>query len=144
RRWPRQPRATPASSWRPSWRPNPVRRGARLLMYLGTVVTVLGWGKYHAANIGHYDFTGSFRFAWSIAYIALLCLAAYGIGLPDLPRGLRSALVSSLGAATAAALGISVAQLLFGSLLLPRFVVASSALVLVPFYALCARLAAGK
>jgi len=120
-----------------------VRRGARLLMYLGTVVTVLGWGKYHAANIGHYDFTGSFRFAWSIAYIVLLCVAAYGIGLPDLPLRLRESLVAALGAAAAAALGISVAQLAFGSLLMPRFVVAASAMVLVPFYALCARLAAG-
>jgi lipopolysaccharide/colanic/teichoic acid biosynthesis glycosyltransferase len=120
-----------------------VRRGARLLMYLGTVVTVLGWGKYHAANIGHYDFTGSFRFAWSLGYIVLLCVAAYGIGLPDLPLRLREALVAALGAAAAAALGISVAQLAFGSLLMPRFVVAASAMVLVPFYALCARLAAG-
>jgi lipopolysaccharide/colanic/teichoic acid biosynthesis glycosyltransferase len=120
-----------------------MRRGARLLMYLGTIVTVLAWGKYHATSIGHYNFTGSFRFAWSLAYIALLCLSAYGIGLPDLPRGLRAALISSLGAAAAAALGISVAQLVFGSLLLPRFVVAASALVLIPFYGLCARLSAG-
>lgn len=120
-----------------------MRRGARLLMYLGTVVTVLGWGKYHAASIGHYDFTNSYRFAWSIGYVVLLCVAAYGIGLPDLPRGLRAALLSSLGASAAAALGISVAQLVFGSLLMPRFVVAASAMVLVPFYALCARLAAG-
>ena len=120
-----------------------MRRGARLLMYLGTAVTVLAWGKYHAAHIGHYDFTGSFRFAWSIAYIVLLCVAAYGVGLPDLPLRLREAVVAALAAAGAAALGISVAQLVFGSQLLPRFVVASSAMVVVPFYALCARIAAG-
>ena len=32
-----------------------------------------------------------FRFAWSLAYIGLLVVAAYGAGLPDLPRTRRSA-----------------------------------------------------
>jgi lipopolysaccharide/colanic/teichoic acid biosynthesis glycosyltransferase len=42
----------------------------------------------------------------------------------------------------AAALGISLIQLLTGSLLLPRFVVFGGAMVLVPFYLLCASLSA--
>ena len=120
-----------------------MRRGARLLLYLGTIVTVLVWGKVHAAYVGGYDFTNSFRFAWSLAYIGLLCLAAYGIGLPDLPRDTRQALISALGACAAAALGVSIAQLVLGSQLLPRFVIFWSAAVLVPFYAVCAGLAAG-
>jgi len=79
-----------------------VRRAARLLLYLGAAGVVLGLGKYHAAYIGHYDFTNSFRFAWSLFYIVLLCLAAYAVGLPDLTRGSRSAVVSALPLLTAA------------------------------------------
>jgi lipopolysaccharide/colanic/teichoic acid biosynthesis glycosyltransferase len=120
-----------------------VRRAARLLLYLGTAVVVLGFGKVHARYVGHYDYTGSFRFAWSFAYIALLCLAAYGVGLPDLVRNARSSVVSALGAAGAAALGISLLELAGGTALLPRFVVFGAALALVPWYALCSALSSG-
>jgi lipopolysaccharide/colanic/teichoic acid biosynthesis glycosyltransferase len=115
-----------------------VRRGARALLYLGTLGTVLALGKFHAAAIGDYDFTGSHRFGWSIAYVAILCVAAFGVGLPDLPRNAYQALLSAIGATAAAAIGISVVQLLVGSALLPRFVVFWSALFLIPGYALCA------
>ena len=119
-----------------------MRRGARALVYLGTAVAVLGLGKLHAAYIGDYDFTGSSRFAWSIAYIVLLCLAAYGTGLPDVVRQ-RSAMVASLGATAAAALAISFLQILTGSAQLPRYVVLGSAALLIPWYALCVVVAAG-
>jgi lipopolysaccharide/colanic/teichoic acid biosynthesis glycosyltransferase len=115
-----------------------MRRGARALLYLGTAATVLGLGKLHASQIGGYDFTGSDRFGWSLAYIAILCIAAFGVGLPDLPRNAYQALLSALGATAAAAIGISVVQLLVGSALLPRFVVFWTALFLIPGYALCA------
>jgi lipopolysaccharide/colanic/teichoic acid biosynthesis glycosyltransferase len=115
-----------------------MRRGARALLYLGTAGTVLALGKFHASQIGGYDFTGSDRFGWSVAYILILCVAAFGVGLPDLPRNAYQALVAALGATAAAAIGISVVQLLVGSALLPRFVVCWSALFLVPGYALCA------
>jgi len=120
-----------------------VRRAARLLLYLGAAGVVLGLGKYHAANIGHYDFTNSFRFAWSIFYIVLLCLAAYAVGLPDLTRGSRSAVVSALAASGVAALSISLMQLVVGSSLLPRFVVFGAAIILVPWDVACAVLATG-
>src|SRR5437588_10626214 len=111
-----------------------MRRVARVLVYLGTAGAVLGLGKYHAANIGHYDYTNSFRFAWSFAYIALLCLAAYGVGLPDLARSWRSAVLSAAGSTGAAAVGISLLQLVAGSTLLPRFVVLGTLLLLVPWF----------
>lgn len=111
-------------------------------MYLGTAAAVLGLGKLHAAYIGDYDFTGSSRFAWAITYIVLLCLAAYGTGLPDLVRQ-RSAMVASLGAVVSAALGISFLQILTGSAQLPRYVVLGSGALLVPWYALCVVVAAG-
>jgi lipopolysaccharide/colanic/teichoic acid biosynthesis glycosyltransferase len=120
-----------------------VRRSARGLLYASTVAVVLGLGEIHAAWIGDYDFTGTSRFGWSIAYIVLLSLAAYGAGLPDLPRRLRSALPTSAAAVLAAAVAISLLQLAVGSALLPRFVVFWSALFLVPAYVLCAMLAAG-
>jgi lipopolysaccharide/colanic/teichoic acid biosynthesis glycosyltransferase len=114
-----------------------VRRAARILLYLGTAGVVLGLSKYHAAYVGHYDFTNSFRFAWAISYIVLLALAAYGLGLPDLPRTTRAAVLTALGSTGAAAVGISLLQLGVGSTLLPRFVVLGTPLVLVPWYVVC-------
>ena len=117
-----------------------MRRLTRFLLAGGTAVAVLGLSKAHAvANA--YDYTASFRFSWSLAYIALLILAAYGAGLPDLPRTRRSALLAALGSTAAATVAISVVQLLLGSAVLPRFVVFGSAAVLVPFAVLCATIA---
>ncbi len=98
-------------------------RLARWSLLALTVGVVLGLGWFHAAEIGSYPFVASSRFGWSVAYVVMLAVAAYGVGLPDLPRNVYQALWSALGAAALGALGISVAQLLLGSQLLPRFVV---------------------
>jgi lipopolysaccharide/colanic/teichoic acid biosynthesis glycosyltransferase len=119
-----------------------MRRAARLLMYVGIVAVVLGLGKVHAVR-HEYDYTGSFRFAWSFAYIGLLGVAAYGLGLPDLVRARRGAVRSALGATVLAALGISSLQLLFSSALLPRFVVFGAPVLLVPLFVACCALAEG-
>lgn len=111
-------------------------RPARFLLYSLTTAVVLGLGKVHASYIGFYDFTGSSRFGWSLAFIGLLCVAAYGVGLPDLPRNAYQFMFTALGAATAGAVGISVVQLVLGSQLLPRFVVFWAAIFLVPGWAL--------
>lgn len=118
-------------------------RGSRLALYGGIVVTVVGLSLVHARLIADppYSYTGTFRFGWSILYMALLVVTAYGFGLPDVPRTPKQALVTSAGAAAAGALAISVVQLFVGDALLPRFVVFGSALVLVPWYLLCAGLA---
>jgi len=118
-----------------------MRRIARPLLYLGTVAVVVGFGRIHAQFIGKYYFHSSARLPWAFGYAVLLCFAAYGMGLPDLTRSRRSTLGAAVGAVGAAAVGISVVQLVFGSLLLPRFVVAASALTLVVWYWVCARLA---
>ncbi|MBV8461834.1 MAG: sugar transferase [Acidimicrobiales bacterium] len=114
-----------------------MRRVARVLVYLGAAGVVLGLSKYHAAYIGHYVFTNSFRFAWAIAYIVLLALASYGAGLPDLPRTTKAAVLAALGSTAAAAVGISLFQLVVGSGLLPRFVVLGTPLILVPWDVVC-------
>lgn len=116
-----------------------MRRVARVLLACGTAAAVLGFAKLHAAANG-YDLTSSWRFPWTLAYIFLLALAAYGAGLPDLVRNRRSALTAALASTAVAAVGMSLAQLLVGTPRLPRFVVLASPAVLVPFYVLCASL----
>jgi len=122
-----------------------LKRLSRLLLYVGIIGSVLGLSKIHAAYVAEppYSFTGSFRFAWAIAYMAVLAIAAYGVGLPDLPRTVRSALLSALGASAGAALGMSVVQLIVGGALLPRFVVFGAAIALIPWYLFCVAIASG-
>jgi lipopolysaccharide/colanic/teichoic acid biosynthesis glycosyltransferase len=117
-----------------------MRRLARPLLYVGTLGIVLGLARYHAEFIGHYTFHTSQRVPWTIAYAVILCVAAYGAGLPDLERR-RSAWAPAVGAAVAGSAVISVLQLATGSLLLPRFVVFSSALLACPWFAICVGLA---
>ena len=122
-----------------------MKRVARLLLVAGTVAAVAGLSKAHAALVADvaYDWTTSSRFGWSMAYTALLLVAAYGVGLPDLARGSRSAVAWSVAAPATGALGMSTVQLIVGDALLPRFVVFGAAILLVPWYAACAFLAMG-
>jgi lipopolysaccharide/colanic/teichoic acid biosynthesis glycosyltransferase len=122
-----------------------VRRLARPLLYVGVLGIAFGLAKVHAAWIAEdtYDFTGTSRFGWTVAYVLLLVLAAYGSGLPDLPRSARQAATSSVIAPAAAAAGISLVQLVTGDALLPRFVVFGTAVLVVPWSLLCVALARG-
>ena len=122
-----------------------MRRLARPLLYAGILAIVYALAEVHARYVAEdtYDFTGSFRFGWTVAYVLLLVVAAYGSGLPDLPRSTRQALTAAVLAPAAAAAGISLVQLLTGDALLPRFVVFGSALLVVPWALLCVALARG-
>jgi len=117
-----------------------VRRLARPLLLVAIAVAVVGLSKIHATAYG-YDYTNSFRFAWSLAYIAVLCAAAYGAGLPDLPGSKRAAAGAAAASTAAAALAMSLLQLVVGSALLPRFVVFGTPLLLVPVAVACSSLA---
>jgi lipopolysaccharide/colanic/teichoic acid biosynthesis glycosyltransferase len=117
-----------------------VRRLARLAVNVGTGICVLGLGRAHALA-QHYAFAGTPRFSWSLGFVLVLLVAAYGFGLPDLPRTRRRALLAAVGATATAAASISVIELVAGDALLPRAVVFGSALVLIPWYLLCARVA---
>jgi lipopolysaccharide/colanic/teichoic acid biosynthesis glycosyltransferase len=109
----------------------------RLAMFAGTAAVVVGLSRYHA-QLNDYDYEGSFRLAWSVAFILLLNLVAYGAGLPDLARTPVRAVSMASGAVVAAALGVSVLQLFLGDALLPRLVVFGSLPLLIPWYAFCA------
>jgi len=113
-----------------------VSRPGRTALYLGTAIVVVGLSKAHAVASG-YVWSGSPRFAWSFAYIGLLCLSAYAFGLPEQTRTRRAALWAALLATVGGACLISVIQLFAGDALLPRFVVFGSVVVLVPWYVLC-------
>lgn len=117
-----------------------VRRSARLVLVIGTAAAVLGLSKAHAVQHG-YDYTESFRFAWSLAYIGLLLIAAYGVGLPEMTRTRRSAVAATVASTVAAASGVSLLQLITGAALLPRFVIFCTPAVLVPLNLLCSALA---
>lgn len=112
-------------------------------MYVGVFAVVFALAKVHALWIGHYDLTGSGRFAWTAAYAGLLCLTAYGTGLPDLPRTRGAVVSASVLAALFGAVAISAVQLLAGDALLPRFVVFGSALLLPDWFRVSAAIAAG-
>jgi exopolysaccharide biosynthesis polyprenyl glycosylphosphotransferase len=117
-----------------------VSRWGRIGLYAGVAAAVVGFSKAHA--VAHeYSWSGSSRFAWSIGYMCLLALAAYAFGLPDLVASRRRAWMAALGAAATAALAVSAVQFFVGDDQLPRFVVLGGALVLVPWYVMCAAIA---
>jgi lipopolysaccharide/colanic/teichoic acid biosynthesis glycosyltransferase len=117
-----------------------MRRLARPLLLMGTIVVVLGLGKAHA-TANAYDYSASFRFPWSLAYVAMLVVSAYGVGLPDLPRTRRGAVLAAAASTAVATFGISAAQLVLGTAVLPRFVVFGTPGILIPFFVLCSTLA---
>jgi lipopolysaccharide/colanic/teichoic acid biosynthesis glycosyltransferase len=120
-----------------------MRRAARPLLYLGVLVVVFGLALFHARVLNDYSFTGTSRFGWTIAYVGLLCVFAYGFGLPDVPRSRKEALGSAVGASFLGAAAISLIQLFLGDALLPRFVVFGSALLLPDWYRICVGMAVG-
>ncbi|MGQ0832767.1 MAG: sugar transferase [Microthrixaceae bacterium] len=120
-----------------------MKRASRPILYLGTFGIVFALAQVHARYIGHYRITGSDRFGWTIAYAVILCVSAYGFGLPDVPRSSRAARSSSVGAAFAGAAAISLVQLFVGDALLPRFVVFGSALLLPDWFRICSKIATG-
>lgn len=116
-----------------------MRRLAGVYLVFGTVLAVIAFSKLHA--LWHeYDYTDSLRFGWSILFAAALLVTAYAFGFPGLIRSWRDGLLSAVGACGLTCLAISVLQLFVGDALLPRFVVFSSALTLVPWYAACSML----
>ena len=111
-----------------------MRKLLGLLTVFAPIVVVTALGEIHAHFIGHYSFTGTFRFVWTLTYIAIFVLTAYALGIPNASRTALGATWTAGVSVASAALIISLIQLLTGSLLLPRFVVFGAALVMVPTY----------
>ena len=107
-------------------------------MVLGTFAVVLGAGVAHAALVGHYRFMAAPRVGWDLAYSAVLVVCAYAAGLPDRASSRSASVGQAVPAIGAAAGAMSVVQLVTGSLILPRLVVAASGLALVPLYVVSA------
>ncbi|MEZ5379137.1 MAG: sugar transferase [Acidimicrobiales bacterium] len=119
-------------------------RGPQLLLTLGVFTALLGFGAFHASVVdGSYRFVGDARFPISLAYGVALLLVAYALGLPDLPRTRKSRWFTAVAASFGGAIVLSLVQLALGTPLLPRFVVFSSAFVLVPWFLICAEAATG-
>lgn len=95
---------------------------------------VLGASLMHARVIADppYPYTGTFRFVWGLAFLSVLVIATYGAGLPDQPRSAGAAAGAAVAASATAAIAVSLAQLVVGDALLPRFVVFTSAGAAVP------------
>lgn len=118
-----------------------MRRSARVLLVIGTIGAVFGLAKLHAVN-NVYDLSESARIGWSVAYVGVLLVAAYTVGLPSLPRSRNKLLVAAGGAALGATL-MSVVTLVAGGQLLPRFVIFGAAAIVTPWFVICSRVAEG-
>ncbi len=112
----------------------------KLVQPLG-VLALVAWVMWlHATRLAsptYGPFTTS-RFWWTVAFVVCLQVTSYGVGLPELVRGRKGAVSAGLGAIGASAVAISLAQLLVGQALLPRAVVFGTAVLLVPWYVVCA------
>ncbi|MEM9464123.1 MAG: sugar transferase [Actinomycetota bacterium] len=121
------------------------RRVSSLLLYSGIVAIVLAMSAVHANVFAtfRYDVIGSQRFPWTATYIAFLGLAAYVVGLPDVPRRARQIAAASVAAPILAVLGVSLIALALGEPFLPRFVVVSTTVLAAAWFATTATIANG-
>jgi lipopolysaccharide/colanic/teichoic acid biosynthesis glycosyltransferase len=113
-----------------------VQRAVRWLVFAVTLGVVVGLGELHAHLIGDYQFLSGGRGPWDAVYVIVLALAAYGAGMPDVPRTVLGAWVSASLAVATAAVAVSLIQLVIGSGVLPRFVIFGAVVILVPSYAM--------
>lgn len=111
-----------------------IRRSTPALMLALILGLVLATSKVHASVVADqaYDFTKSTRLPWALAFAAMFYIGAYVAGLPDTGGRIRQIWQSAVFASVVGTAGISIAQLAMGSALLPRFVVGTAALGVVP------------
>jgi len=121
--------------------PHPVgNRGLGMRRYViaNTVVVtawiqVLHWLHSEYITYAPYDLYGSGRWIWSAALASAIGLASYVTGLPETPRNRFDAIIRMLASIAFAIGAVSVAQLGLGSALLPRFVMGTAAITLLPW-----------
>ena len=113
------------------------RRLSSSAMYAGIAAIVLAMSTVHANVFAsfRYDVIGSDRFSWTATYIGFLALAAYVVGLPDVPRRARQIAAASVAAPILAVVGVSLIALALGEPFLPRFVVTSTSALTTVWFA---------
>jgi lipopolysaccharide/colanic/teichoic acid biosynthesis glycosyltransferase len=113
------------------------RRLSFLATYGGIALVVVGLSKAHAALIASppYDLSESFRLPWAVVFSVFLAVAAYSVGLPDVPRQARQIAAASVAAIGMAVVAVSAAQLVAGGVLMPRFVIVGASALLMPWFA---------
>ncbi len=100
-----------------------MRRLPAALLPIGIAAIVGGLGLVHSRiAVPSYTFGGA-RLSWSVGFAAMLWLAAYAVGLPDVPRLRRQVVAASVAASMLGTLAIAFAQTVVGAPLLPRMVV---------------------
>jgi lipopolysaccharide/colanic/teichoic acid biosynthesis glycosyltransferase len=117
-----------------------------VVQYGGIVFVVASLSKAHAAYVADppYDLTAiSYQVFWTVVFVSVLAVAAYGAGLPDIPRTSRQFAIAAIAAAAMSAVFMSLVQLFLGDALLPRFVIFSAAVAVVPVYGLAFVMASG-
>jgi exopolysaccharide biosynthesis polyprenyl glycosylphosphotransferase len=117
-------------------------RASRLLLAGGTLVALYALAWAHATSWAPepYGVTSTPRFSWTVGFAVVLMLASYGVGLPDVPRTRRNAMLSAVVALVAAFGAVSMAQLALGVPLLPRSVLFGTGVLFVPYATLCSGL----
>lgn len=89
----------------------------------GTLAIIVALGVIHSRVAENpYTYGGS-RLWWGIGFATALAVAAFALGLPDVPRNRRQAIAASVAAAALGLLTIATAQAMVGGQILPRFVV---------------------
>ncbi|MEO6627392.1 MAG: sugar transferase, partial [Aquihabitans sp.] len=116
---------------------------ARFMTFVFPAVVVIAVGKLHASwwATPTYNYFPSAMFFWGLFYAAILALAAYAVGLPDLTFEKGKALSVALAVSIVAAGLMSAAQFVAGQPLIGRFVIFGSAIVAVPIQVVASALA---
>jgi len=112
-----------------------VIRRALVPAYAGVAITIYGLCFVHAT---WRDPDWSIDpFGWPLVYVALVVIAAYAAGIPDVVRDRWQAVTASIAAVLGATLALSAAQLVVGAGLLPRFVIGGSVLIIAVWFVAC-------
>lgn len=111
------------------------QRNSRWLLALGIIGLVAAFTFLHATRLAPepYNPIGTSRFPWTVVFTSILVTATYGVGLPDLPSSRSESAGLSLAAFAVATTMVSLIQTVFGSALLPRFVMFGVGLSVIPW-----------
>lgn len=112
-----------------------LQRNSRWLFVLGVIGLVALFTVAHATRLAPtpYNPIGTSRFPWTLVFTGTFITAAYGVGLPDLPRSRLGAVGLGMAAFTVATTAVALLQTVFGSALLPRAVILGVGLTIVPW-----------